>query len=161
MRTFSPTVLFSMFGINTSRVSSSATNLFRLARPIFTGSSLSSVGTRITAIHPRPRWRSCAIVYPHGSELHCAARQGRVHHRQEGRKTGRNIYYLLLSPRLLALLRKLGIPTHEVQISGTAAESEVGSQEAHENFSPYIRDQRDQDTPLSPFRNRRLPPLLP
>lgn len=68
-------------------------------------------------------------------------------------KTGRNIYYLLLSPRLLALLRKLGIPTHETQISGTAAKNE-GLQEAHENFSPYIRDQRDQrdqDTPLSPL----------
>ena len=65
-------------------------------------------------------------------------------------KTGRNIYYLLLSPRLLALLRKLGIPTHETHISGTASESE-GSLEAHENFSPYIRDQRDQDTPLSPL----------
>ena len=65
-------------------------------------------------------------------------------------KTGRNIYYLLLSPRLIALLRKLGIPTHETQISGTSSESE-GSQGAHENFSPYIRDQRDQDTPLSPL----------
>ena len=65
-------------------------------------------------------------------------------------KTGRNIYYLLLSPRLIALLRKLGIPTHDTQISGTSSKSEV-SQEAHENFSPYIRDQRDQDTPLSPL----------
>ena len=26
---------------------------------------------------------------------------------------GRNIYTLLLSPRLIALLRKLGIPTHD------------------------------------------------
>ena len=65
-------------------------------------------------------------------------------------KTGRNIYYLLLSPRLIALLRKLGIPTHDTQISGTSSKSEV-SQEAHENFSSYIRDQRDQDTPLSPL----------
>ena len=62
---------------------------------------------------------------------------------------GRNIYTLLLSDRLIALLRKLGIPTHETQISGTSSKSE-GSQEAHENFSPYIRDQRDQDPPLSP-----------
>ena len=71
-------------------------------------------------------------------------------------KTGRNIYYLLLSPRLLALLRKLGIPTHETQISGTAATNE-GLQEAHENFSPYIRDQRDQDTPLSPLPKPAAP----
>ena len=71
-------------------------------------------------------------------------------------KTGRNIYYLLLSPRLLALLRKLGIPTHETQISGTAAKNE-GLQEAHENFSPYIRDQRDQDTPLSPLPKTAAP----
>ena len=74
-------------------------------------------------------------------------------------KTGRNIYYLLLSPRLLALLRKLGIPTHETQISGTAAKNE-GLQEAHENFSPYIRDQRDQrdqDTPLSPLPKPAAP----
>ena len=71
-------------------------------------------------------------------------------------KTGRNIYYLLLSPRLLALLRKLGIPTHETHISGTASESE-GSLEAHENFSPYIRDQRDQDTPLSPLPKPAAP----
>lgn len=63
---------------------------------------------------------------------------------------GRNIYTLLLSDRLIALLRKLGIPTHETQISGTSSKSE-GSQEAHENFSPYIRDQRDQDPPLSPL----------
>lgn len=63
---------------------------------------------------------------------------------------GRNIYYLLLSDRLIALLRKLGTPTHEAQISGTSSESE-GSQEGHEKFSPYIRDQRDQDTPLSPL----------
>ena len=63
---------------------------------------------------------------------------------------GRNIYTLLLSDRLIALLRKLGIPTHETQISGTSSKSE-GSQEAHENFSPYIRDQRDQDTLLSPL----------
>ena len=72
-------------------------------------------------------------------------------------KTGRNIYYLLLSPRLLALLRKLGIPTHETQISGTAAKNE-GLQEAHENFSPYIRDQRDQDTPLSPLPVQEVSP---
>lgn len=71
-------------------------------------------------------------------------------------KTGRNIYYLLLSPRLLALLGKLGIPTHETQISGTAAKNE-GLQEAHENFSPYIRDQRDQDTPLSPLPKPAAP----
>ena len=71
-------------------------------------------------------------------------------------KTGRNSYYLLLSPRLLALLRKLGIPTHETQISGTAAKNE-GLQEAHENFSPYIRDQRDQDTPLSPLPKPAAP----
>ena len=71
-------------------------------------------------------------------------------------KTGRNIYYLLLSPRLFALLRKLGIPTHETHISGTASESE-GSLEAHENFSPYIRDQRDQDTPLSPLPKPAAP----
>ena len=63
---------------------------------------------------------------------------------------GRNIYTLLLSDRLIALLRKLGIPTHETQISGTSSKSE-GSQEAHENFSPYIRDQRDQDPPLAPL----------
>ena len=63
---------------------------------------------------------------------------------------GRNIYTLLLSDRLIALLRKLGIPTHETQISGTSSKSE-GSQEAHENFPPYIRDQRDQDPPLSPL----------
>ena len=63
---------------------------------------------------------------------------------------GRNIYTLLLSDRLIALLRKLGIPTHETQISGTSSKSE-GSQEAHENFSPYKRDQRDQDPPLSPL----------
>lgn len=63
---------------------------------------------------------------------------------------GRNIYTLLLSDRLIALLRKLGIPTHETQISGTSSKSE-GSQEAHENFSLYIRDQRDQDPPLSPL----------
>ena len=69
---------------------------------------------------------------------------------------GRNIYTLLLSDRLIALLRKLGIPTHETQISGTSSKSE-GSQEAHENFSPYIRDQRDQDTPLSPLPKPAAP----
>ena len=53
-------------------------------------------------------------------------------------------------------IRKLGIPTHETQISGTAAKNE-GLQEAHENFSPYIRDQRDQDTPLSPLPKPAAP----
>ena len=36
-------------------------------------------------------------------------------------KTGRNIYYLLLSEHLLALLRKLGIPTHDMQTSSNAS----------------------------------------
>ena len=58
-------------------------------------------------------------------------------------KTGRNIYYLLLSPRLLALLRKLGIPTHD---------SRITAEEPHENFSHDIRVNKKQDiTPLSPL----------
>ena len=42
---------------------------------------------------------------------------------------GRNIYTLLLSDRLLALLRKLGIPTHD---------SRITAEEPHENFSHEI-----------------------
>ncbi len=58
-------------------------------------------------------------------------------------KTGRNIYYLLLSPRLIALLRKLGIPTHDPCIT---------AEEPHEKFSHDIRVNKKQDiTPLSPL----------
>ena len=58
-------------------------------------------------------------------------------------KTGRNIYYLLLSEHLLALLRKLGIPTHD---------SRITAEEPHENFSHDIRVNKKQDiTPLSPL----------
>ena len=56
---------------------------------------------------------------------------------------GRNIYTLLLSPRLIALLRKLGIPTHDPRIT---------AEEPHENFSHDIRVNKKQDiTPLSPL----------
>ena len=56
---------------------------------------------------------------------------------------GRNIYTLLLSDRLLALLRKLGIPTHD---------SRITAEEPHENFSHDIRVNKKQDiTPLSPL----------
>ena len=72
-------------------------------------------------------------------------------------KTGRNIYYLLLSPRLLALLRKLGIPTHETQISGTAAKNE-GLQEAH---ALYKRSKRSRYPPFPPSETGGSLPLLP
>ena len=56
---------------------------------------------------------------------------------------GRNIYTLLLSDRLIALLRKLGIPTHDPRIT---------AQEPHEKFSHDIRVNKKQDiTPLSPL----------
>ena len=59
-------------------------------------------------------------------------------------KTGRNIYYLLLSEHLLALLRKLGIPTHDMQTSSNAS-----ARGAHEKFSHDIRVNKKQDiTPL-------------
>ncbi len=56
---------------------------------------------------------------------------------------GRNIYTLLLSDRLIALLGKLGIPTHDPRIT---------AQEPHEKFSHDIRVNKKQDiTPLSPL----------
>ena len=56
---------------------------------------------------------------------------------------GRNIYTLLLSDRLIALLRKLGIPTHDPRIT---------AEEPHEKFSHDIRVNKKQDTtPLSPL----------
>lgn len=56
---------------------------------------------------------------------------------------GRNIYTLLLSDRLIALLGKLGIPTHDPRIT---------AQEPHEKFSHDIRVNRKQDiNPLSPL----------
>ena len=62
-------------------------------------------------------------------------------------KTGRNIYYLLLSEPLLALLRKLGIPTHGMQTSSNAS-----ARGAHEKFSHDIRVNKKQEiTPLSPL----------
>lgn len=62
-------------------------------------------------------------------------------------KTGRNIYYLLLSEHLLALLRKLGIPTHDMQTSSNAS-----ARGAHEKFSHDIRVNKKQDIPpLSPL----------
>ena len=62
-------------------------------------------------------------------------------------KTGRNIYYLLLSEHLLALLRKLGIPTHGMQTSSNAS-----ARGAHEKFSHDIRVNKKQEiTPLSPL----------
>ena len=62
-------------------------------------------------------------------------------------KTGRNIYYLLLSEHLLALLRKLGIPTHDMQTSSNAS-----ARGAREKFSHDIRVNKKQDiTPLSPL----------
>ena len=62
-------------------------------------------------------------------------------------KTGRNIYYLLLSEHLLALLRKLGIPMHDMQTSSNAS-----ARGAHEKFSHDIRVNKKQDiTPLSPL----------
>ena len=70
-------------------------------------------------------------------------------------KTGRNIYYLLLSEHLLALLRKLGIPTHDMQTSSNAS-----ARGAHEKFSHDIRVNKKQDiTPLPPFRAQRRFPL--
>ena len=60
---------------------------------------------------------------------------------------GRNIYTLLLSDRLLALLRKLGIPTHDMQTSSNAS-----ARGAHEKFSHDIRVNKKQDiTPLPPL----------
>ena len=62
-------------------------------------------------------------------------------------KTGRNTYYLLLSEHLLALLRKLGIPTHGMQTSSNAS-----ARGAHEKFSHDIRVNKKQEiTPLSPL----------
>lgn len=62
-------------------------------------------------------------------------------------KTGRNIYYLLLSEHLLALLRKLGIPMHDMQTSSNAS-----ARGAHEKFSHDIRVNKKQEiTPLSPL----------
>lgn len=62
-------------------------------------------------------------------------------------KTGHNIYYLLLSEHLLALLRKLGIPTHGMQTSSNAS-----ARGAHEKFSHDIRVNKKQEiTPLSPL----------
>lgn len=61
---------------------------------------------------------------------------------------GRNIYTLLLSDRLIALLRKLGIPTHDPRIT---------AEEPHENFSHDIRVNKKQDiTPLSPLPVREV-----
>lgn len=61
---------------------------------------------------------------------------------------GRNIYTLLLSDRLIALLRKLGIPTHDPHIT---------AEEPHENFSHDIRVNKKQDiTPLSPLPVREV-----
>lgn len=62
-------------------------------------------------------------------------------------KTGRNIYYLLLSEHLLALLRKLGIPMHDMQTSSNAS-----ARGAHEKFSHDIRVNKKQEIPpLSPL----------
>ena len=56
---------------------------------------------------------------------------------------GRNIYTLLLSDRLIALLGKLGIPTHNPRIT---------AKEPHEKFSHDIRVNKKQNiTPLSPL----------
>ena len=61
---------------------------------------------------------------------------------------GRNIYTLLLSDRLIALLRKLGIPTHDPRIT---------AEEPHEKFSHDIRVNKKQDiTPLSPLPVREV-----
>lgn len=75
-------------------------------------------------------------------------------------KTGRNIYYLLLSPRLLALLRKLGIPTHETQISGTAAKNE-GYRKHTKIFALYKRSKRSRYPPFPPSETGGSFPLLP
>lgn len=69
-------------------------------------------------------------------------------------KTGRNIYYLLLSEHLLALLRKLGIPTHDMQTSSNAS-----ARGAHEKFSHDIRVNKKQEiTPLSPLPVQEVSP---
>ena len=61
---------------------------------------------------------------------------------------GRNIYTLLLSDRLIALLRKLGIPTHDPRIT---------AEEPYEKFSHDIRVNKKQDiTPLSPLPVREV-----
>lgn len=61
---------------------------------------------------------------------------------------GRNIYTLLLSDRLIALLGKLGIPTHDPRIT---------AEEPHEKFSHDIRVNKKQDiTPLSPLPVREV-----
>lgn len=61
---------------------------------------------------------------------------------------GRNIYTLLLSDRLIALLRKLGIPTHDPRIT---------AEEPYEKFSHDIRVNKKQDiTPLFPLPVREV-----
>lgn len=67
---------------------------------------------------------------------------------------GRNIYTLLLSDRLIALLGKLGIPTHDMQTSSNAS-----ARGAHEKFSHDIRVNKKQDiTPLSPLPVQEVSP---
>ena len=67
---------------------------------------------------------------------------------------GRNIYSLLLSDRLIALLGKLGIPTHDMQTSSNAS-----ARGAHEKFSHDIRVNKKQDiTPLSPLPVQEVSP---
>ena len=67
---------------------------------------------------------------------------------------GRNIYSLLLSDRLIALLGKLGIPTHDMQTSSNAS-----ARGAHEKFSHDIRVNKKQEiTPLSPLPVQEVSP---
>ena len=76
---------------------------------------------------------------------------------------GHNVYYLLLSPRLVTLLGKLNIPVHESPAE-RAAKCLDTVIEGHENFSPNIRDHGDQNTPLSPLQKPAapgLPSILP
>lgn len=70
---------------------------------------------------------------------------------------GHNVYYLLLSPRLVALLGKLNIPVHESPAE-RAANAVI---EGHENFSPNIRNHGDQNTPLSPLQKPAAPGYYP
>ena len=78
---------------------------------------------------------------------------------KKDKKTGRDIYYLLPSPPTW-LTQEAVIPTYETQIFDTASESE-GSQETHETFLPYIRDQDilfPPSAPSSDFPSPILPP---
>ena len=113
------------------------------AQVMFIFSSSRHVGKRITAGFRRQRW-PCAPSHPCAPSRTISMSWSETDYisiRKD--EHGRNIYSLLLSDRLIALLGKLGIPTHDPRIT---------AEEPHEKFSHDIRVNKKQDiTPLSPL----------